>query len=140
MFTSTSSPPPHAEPDSMSLKDGDCLDQPTFHARYEATEESFHAELIGGIVHVPSPARIPHARIHSLVDRWLGHYEEATPGVETLIAPTAILDAWSEPEPDVVLRIKPGWGGQSGAENEYIVGAPELMVEIAYSSVARESW
>ena len=37
------------------LEAGDHLDQATFHARYKAMPPSFHAELIGGMVIVPSP-------------------------------------------------------------------------------------
>ena len=122
--------------DSWPLENGDRLDQPTFHDRYEATGEHVHAELIGGIVHMPSPARVPHSRLHSRVHGWLIHYQDATPGVEALIGPTAILGAWSEPEPDIVLLVQPEHGGQTGVESEYLVGSPELMVEIAYSSAS----
>lgn|GEM_PF-2507776 len=37
------------------LEAGDHLDQPTFHQRYAAMPASFRAELIAGVVFVPSP-------------------------------------------------------------------------------------
>jgi hypothetical protein len=44
------------------LENGDQLDQKTFHARYEAMPEDCRAELIGGIVYMPSPQKLPTAR------------------------------------------------------------------------------
>jgi Uma2 family endonuclease/mono/diheme cytochrome c family protein len=42
----------------------------------------------------------------------------------------------SEPQPDACLRILPEHGGQAREENEYIVGPPELVVEVASSTEA----
>jgi Uma2 family endonuclease len=42
------------------------------------------------------------------------------------------------PSPDVALRILPEHGGQSHVEGEYSAGAPELIVEVAVSSRARD--
>ncbi len=41
---------------SRPLVEGERLDQPTFHARYEAMPHGTQAELIGGVVVLPSPA------------------------------------------------------------------------------------
>lgn len=113
------------------LESGDHLDQPTFHRLYEQMPEDFRAELIGGIVFVPSPLKKPHGRMHTRVIRWLTGYEDATPGTETLDNTTAILGPVSEPQPDVCLIIAPEKKGQTREEDEYMVGAPELIVEIA---------
>src|SRR5258708_37084286 len=67
------------------LENGDQLDQPTFHARYEAMPEDCRAELIGGIVYMPSPQRMPHSTAQQLVVRWLDEYSEATPGTDALL-------------------------------------------------------
>ncbi|HTU16474.1 MAG TPA: hypothetical protein VMG10_00300 [Gemmataceae bacterium] len=61
------------------LENGDHLDQPTFHARYLAMPEDCRAELIGGIVYMPSPQKLPHGERKELVVRWLDEYVEATP-------------------------------------------------------------
>src|SRR4051794_23402017 len=98
------------------LENGDRLDQQTFHARYEAMPEDFRAELIGGIVYIPSPRRLPHGRALVSVVHWLGEYTEATPGAGALVSPTLILDPESEPEPDSCLCILPEYGGRVFAD------------------------
>jgi Uma2 family endonuclease len=66
---------------------------------------------------------------------WLIHYSIATPGTETLDNTTAILDDDSEPQPDAALIIEPARGGQTGVSEEgYVIGPPELIVEVASSS------
>ena len=47
------------------------------------------------------------------------------------------LDEDNEPQPDVLLRIEPDAGGQSRVSgDDYIEGAPELVVEIVASSTS----
>lgn len=117
------------------LENGDQLDQPTFHVRYEAMPEDCRAELIGGIVHMPSPQKVPHSKAQQLVVRWLDEYAEATPGTEALLNNTQILGPDSEPEPDACLFITPEHGGQVYAdENDFLHGAPELVVEVSSST------
>jgi Uma2 family endonuclease len=119
------------------LEAGDHLDQATFHARYEAMPEDFRAELIGGIVFVPSPLRKEHGKHHALVMGWLTNYWIATPGTETLDNATAILGDFSEPQPDAALIIDPACGGQTGlTEDGYVTSPPELIVEVASSSAS----
>jgi|SRR5438552_3269847 len=43
------------------LCNGDRLTQPEFHRRYLTYPDDAHFELIGGIVYVPSPQRMPHS-------------------------------------------------------------------------------
>ena len=42
------------------LHSGDRLSREEFHRIYEQMPEDFKAELIGGIVYVASPMRLPH--------------------------------------------------------------------------------
>jgi Uma2 family endonuclease len=50
---------------------------------------------------------------------------------------TVRLDGDNEPQPDALLRIDESCGGQSRiSEDDYIEGAPELIVEIAASSAS----
>jgi Uma2 family endonuclease len=117
------------------LENGDQLDQQTFHARYEAMPEDCRAELIGGIVHMPSLQKIPHSKAQQLVVRWLDGYAEATPGTEALLNNTQILGPDSEPGPDACLFITPEYGGRVYAdEDDYLHGAPELIVEVSSST------
>jgi Uma2 family endonuclease len=118
------------------LENGDHLDQPTFHARYEAMPEGVRAELIGGIVFMASPVRRRHMRGSGLAYAWLLAYEDETPGTEALNNGTIILDLESEPEPDAILRVLPEYGGRTQDEDDYVAGAPELVIEVASSSEA----
>jgi Uma2 family endonuclease len=135
---STAAPKAHrSEAKSLPpLEEGDHLDQPTFHARYEAMPEGTRAELIGGIVFMPSPLKLPHGRTHARVMLWLGYYEAATPGTGVFDNATSILGPESEPQPDAFLLIAPEKGGQTRNEDDYAVGAPELIVEVAASTDA----
>lgn len=117
------------------LVNGDHLDQRTFHERYEAMPPDTRAELIKGIVFMPSPLRVPHGNSHGWVMHWLVEYEQATPGTLSGDNTTAILGDESEPQPDGALFILPPHG-QIRFEDEYIVGAPELISEIAASTEA----
>jgi Uma2 family endonuclease len=95
------------------------------------------AELVEGVVYMPSP--VSHAR-HSLQNQrvilWSGNYGLATPGVDCCVNATLRLDLDNEPQPDAFLRILPEAGGQSRDDGGFVAGAPELIVEIAASSVS----
>ena len=117
------------------LENGDRLDQKTFHERYEAMPEGVKAELIGGIVYMASPLKPAHGRPHARLMTWLGTYEEATPGVESLDNTTMTLGDESEPQPDGCLLILPEYGGQTHQdEDENLIGSPEFIAEIASST------
>jgi len=93
------------------------------------------AELIGGIVYMPSPVKRRHGRYGTPFIRWFDEYEEATPGTEVLVGATNILGPESEPEPDACLIILPEYGGQTWADkNGYLNGAPEFVGEISYAT------
>lgn len=118
--------------DLPPLENGDHLDQKTFHARYEAMPPDTRAELIGGIVYMSSPLKRPHGRHHSKIMTWLGVYEAATPGTESLDNTTVILGLESELQPDAFLMILPEFGGQMRENSdEYLEGSPELVAEVA---------
>jgi Putative restriction endonuclease len=114
-----------------SLVEGQRLDQPTFHALYLAMPPGTQAELIDGVVYMPSPVGQAHGRAHLPVSMWLGFYAENTPGVEALLNATTILGWQSEPQPDGLLRILPGYGGRTSDERGFIHGVPELVAEVA---------
>jgi Uma2 family endonuclease len=121
------------------LEAGDHLDQATFHERYKTMPPAFRAELIGGIVIVPSPLAQGHGLYHALIMTWLGNYWLATPGTLAWDNVTTILGAQSELQPDGTLVIEPAAGGQTGVSADgYTTGAPELVVEVASSSAATD--
>jgi len=115
---------------------GDRLTQAEFHRRYEAYDGDEKWELIGGIAYMASPQRVHHSKYEPKLSTILCLYEEVTPGVEVLSNATSILSEESEPQPDLALRIVPDFGGQSKTKKGYVVGAPELVAEIAHSTVA----
>jgi Uma2 family endonuclease len=120
------------------LENGDKLSLYEFERRYNAMPNLKKAELIEGIVYMPAALRFrSHGQPHGWIIGWLVSYEAATPGVALGVEPTVRLDLDNEPQPDAVLLINPEAGGQARlSEDDYIEGAPELIVEIAASSVA----
>ncbi|MGB3695686.1 MAG: Uma2 family endonuclease [Spirulinaceae cyanobacterium] len=120
------------------LENGDRLSITEFERRYQAMPNLKKAELIEGIVYMASPVRSrSHGKPHAAVMAWLSNYWLATPGTDLNDNTTVILDLKNEPQPDVLLRLEEEVGGQSRInKNDYVEGAPELVVEIAASSSA----
>jgi Uma2 family endonuclease len=122
------------------LESGDHLSRVEFERRYQAMPHIKKAELIEGVVFVASPLRLDlHARPHGQIMVWLGTYEASIKGLKIGDNPTVRLDLDNEPQPDAVLLIVEALGGQSRlSEDGYIEGAPELVVEVAASSVSND--
>ncbi|MDM3845620.1 MAG: Uma2 family endonuclease [Aphanizomenon gracile PMC638.10] len=121
------------------LTNGDKLTRYEFERRYNTTSKPKKAELIEGIVYImPAALRFrSHGQPHGRILTWIGNYEVLTPGVALGVEPTVRLDLDNEPQPDAILIIIPEAGGQTRiSEDDYIEGAPELVVEIAASSAA----
>lgn len=116
------------------LVSGQRLDQPAFHERYEAMPPSTRAELVGGTVHLPSPVRHDHGEVDDHVSFWVGLYKRSMKGLRSGKNATVVLDALGEVQPDGHLRLPEEWGGRARIERGFIVGAPELVIEIARSS------
>ena len=118
------------------LAEGQKIDRAAFHARYEAMPPGSRAELIGGVVHMPSPLSNDHGEANWPVVVWVDHYLESTPGPRVVINASVFLDDAGEPQPDVAVRIPRECGGRTDIKDGYIVGPPELVIEIARSSRA----
>ncbi|MGK7894015.1 MAG: Uma2 family endonuclease [Xenococcus sp. (in: cyanobacteria)] len=118
------------------LENGDRLTLSEFEQRYSAMPNLKKAELIEGIVYLASPLRIrQHGNPHARIITWLGAYWSATPGIELGDNCTVRLDTDNELQPDALLRIETD--GQSIiSEDGYVEGAPELIAEIAASTVS----
>lgn len=117
---------------------GDRLTRDEFERRYDAMPGLKKAELIEGVVYMPSPVRCgAHGDPHALLVVWLGHYWVATPAVQVLVETTVRLDLDNEPQPDAMLRIRPAAGGQSRTSaDDYVEGAPELAAEVTASTAS----
>ena len=120
------------------LEAGDRLSRAEFERRYRAMPGLKKAELIEGVVYMPSPVTLNrHGRPHARIITWLGIYELDTEGVIVADNATTRLDLDNEPQPDAVLLIDPAKGGQARvSSDDYIERAPELVAEVASSSVS----
>jgi Uma2 family endonuclease len=109
-----------------------------FERRYEAMPQLKKAELVEGVVYMPSPVRLHrHSQPHFDLIAWLGVYRAGTPGVLGGDNATARLDLDNEPQPDALLLIDPARGGQARiSADDYIEAAPELVAEVAASSAS----
>ena len=134
-FLSTS---PQQQATIPPLENGDRLTRHEFERRYEAMPHIKKAELIEGMVYMSSPVRATsHGQPHGHIIGWLFVYCAATPGVMLCDNATVRLDFDNEPQPDALLRLDPSVGGQSSiGDDDYIEGAPELIVEIAASTAS----
>lgn len=121
-----------------ALEPGDRLTRDEFERRYEAMPDLKKAELIEGVVYMPSPVRIRrHGQPHFQLITWLGYYATALPFVIGGDNTTARLDLDNEPQPDGLLMIDPDCGGQATiSEDDYVESAPEWVGEVSGSSVS----
>ncbi len=117
---------------------GDRLTRAEFERRYQAHPEIKKAELIDGVVYMPSPTHFfRHSLPHSHIIGWLTLYAAHTPGVMVGDNATVRLDNENEVQPDALLRLDERLGGRSRvSEDDFLEGPPELVVEIAASSAA----
>ena len=128
---------PIRAPHVPRLQSGDRLSDAEFMRRYDAMPVSTKAELVEGIVYMPPPVlEDGHGGPHADVMGWLAFYRAATPGVRSADNTSLRLDLGNLPQPDAYLRILPTHGGKTRTDEKgYVVGAPELIVEVAASSV-----
>ena len=118
-----------------ALENGDRLTIEEFERRYEAMPWLKKAELVGGSVYMGSPVYVEHGEAHAHVMAWLGLYVAMTRGVHLYDNTTVRLESGDEVQPDALLRLEPTQGGRSRiGPQDYIEGAPELVLEIAASS------
>lgn len=124
-------------PEIPPLENGDHLAREEFERRYNVMLHLKKAELIEGSVYMSSAVRISHSSSHADMITWLGIYRVATPGVTLHDNGTVRMDEENEPQPDASLRIKAEAIGASWvSEDDYLEGAPELIVEVAASSAS----
>lgn len=119
---------------STHLEAGDHLTREEFHRRYLARPDIKKAELIDGVVYMPSPVRLDqHGEPHGFIVGWLELYVSLTPGIRLGDNTTVYLDGRAEVQPDAFL-VRPMPGGPNMNEDGYVEGAPQLVVEVSASS------
>ena len=124
-----------AEVQSRELKEGAKLTREEFMRLWEINPRVKFAELIGGVVHMPSPLSVDHGDMDGTVGGWLAYYKAATPGLACGHSTTTFL-LEDVPQPDINLRILSEHGGKSWIDGKYLAGAPELLAEICLSSAS----
>ena len=121
------------------LRDGDHLTRDEFMRRWEAMPNLKWAELIDGVVHMPSPISKIHGDFHIRMSGWLVFYVTARPQCQLLSAGTWLMSPNSAPQPDLALCLRPEHGGQSRDEGAYAAGAPELIVEVSHTTSTKDT-
>jgi len=117
------------------LAAGDNLSRHEFLRRWDADASIKRAELIGGIVYMPSPVAGDHGDTEFNVAAWLGLYAIATPGTQGSNNATVLMLA-DAPQPDVHLRLLREAGGSCRLDGTLLRGAPELAAEVSRTSAA----
>lgn len=118
------------------LQNGDRLTREEFERRYEAMPWLKKAELVEGVVYMGSPVSRDHAKSHIILATWLGTYLARHPDLEGGDNGTIRLDVDNEFQPDLLLR-RVETGTSTG--DTFGEGPPELVVEIAISSVSLDT-
>jgi Uma2 family endonuclease len=116
------------------LAPGDRMGLEEFLDRWEKSPELKFAELIDGVVYMPSPVSSPHGDFDWLAAAVLGYY-----GLRSDVCGGKSNATWlmlgSAPQPDITLSLDSAYGGRvEMAPRELASGLPELVVEICRSS------
>jgi Uma2 family endonuclease len=114
------------------LAEGQKLTRDEFLRRWEAMPDLKWAELLGGVVYMPSPLSAAHEESDGRIVGVLGYYAMSTPGCSFIPNATWLL-LEDVPQPDGALLIRPEFGGTSRIENRYFTGPPELVAETSLS-------
>lgn len=116
------------------LETGDNRTREEFLRIWEQLPDVERAELIGGVVYMPSPLRKEHGSLDVLLTTWIGVYWSFTPGCEGGSNTTSLIGE-DVLQPDAYLAILPECGGHSWGTT-YVEGAPELIVEVSSSTAS----
>ena len=120
------------------LQPGDRLTRPEFERRFDATPNLKKAELIDGIVYIPScSVEQDDLSVYVRLGAWLGGYVSATPGTRVDDSPRLRFSTTVVAQPDAVLTISPQHGGQARIDADGYAGrGPELVAEIAATTAS----
>ena len=117
------------------LEFGDNLTREQFLRLWELNPAIKRAELIGGVVYMPSPVSIAHGDTDIDLGGWTFIYKVATPGLACGSNATTILSE-DVAQPEVNLRVLPEYGGKTWIKGKYLAGPPEFLGAVCASSAA----
>src|SRR5437016_156813 len=103
------------------LSFGDFLSRSEFLRRWANMPDLKRAELLRGMVYMPSPVSLLHGEVENAVAGWIHVYRVATPGTSAGNNATTFLGE-ETPQPDVHLRLLQECGGRSRVEKGYLHG------------------
>ena len=127
-------------PKEPLLKAGMRLEAPEFHLRYSRMPDLHKAELIEGIVHMPSPTNLKHNLGHASLTQWIAHYATYTPDTFAGANGSVLLNLDNEVQPDAVMCYWPGGPAAilADSEDDILRKAPQLAIEVSVSSRVRD--
>jgi Uma2 family endonuclease len=118
----------------QQLEQGMRMTAEEFDRAYEQADD-VRAQLIEGVVHMASPVWATHSSPHADLIALLRMYAAKRIGIRVHDNVSVQLDAENRVQPDIILlRVPPKPGGAWIRERRYVVGAPDLVAEIAGSS------
>ena len=117
----------------LLFEQGERLTLDEFLARWEQMPGLKFAELIDGVVYMPSPLSFEHGRRDNHVQTLLGLYALRTQVCEAVSNATWLM-VGNAPQPDLVLALLPEYGGARRLSGKLASGVPELVLEICGSS------
>ena len=121
------------------LENGDRLTRAEFLRRYRAMPHVAKAELIEGVVFMPSPVSTDfHGAPHADLAYWLGCYRYCTHGLVAADNATVLLDEDNAPQPDLLLMLRASHGGKTRSIDGLTAGPPELAIEICSTTANRD--
>ena len=125
--------PPVASPPLVA---GQRLDSVTFHERYERMPPNTRAELIGGVVYMPSPLSLAHGDVNAPIVTWLSITKGGRPASGRRSIRRPGWTTWGSRNPTARSGSSPNAAAGRRPIASISLGPPELVVEIARSSRA----
>ena len=116
----------------LLFESGDRLSREEFLARWEQMPALKKAELIDGVVYMPSPVSLTHGDYDGLSQLVFNYFAARTPGCQFLPNTTWLMME-SAPQPDSCLCWLPP-SGEIKTTDGLATGSPGLIVEVALSS------
>ena len=119
---------------TLLLAPGDRMDLKEFLYRWERAPELKFAELIDGLVYMPSPVSVSHSEFDFLAQTVFGYYRLRSGICAALTNPTWLM-LESAPQPDLAISLNAEYGGKLKVTSRDLAsGLPELIVEVCRSS------